>query len=70
MASSPNPSRDDFEALLNRSLGGAVDGGFEGRVVKGTVTAIEGDKAVIDVGLKSEGRIRLSEFARPDPLRG
>jgi len=63
MASSPNPSRSDFEALLNESLGGAADGGFEGRVVKGTVTAIEGDKAVIDVGLKSEGRIRLSEFA-------
>jgi len=70
MASSANPSRDDFEALLNQTLGDAADGGFEGRVVKGTVTAIEGDKAVIDVGLKSEGRIRLSEFAAPGQGHG
>ncbi len=47
MASTAFPSRDDFAALLDESLGGAaaVDGGFEGRVVKGTVTAIENDKA-------------------------
>ncbi|AOL23275.1 small subunit ribosomal protein S1 [Erythrobacter litoralis] len=64
MATSPNPTRDDFEALLNEQLGGADDGGFEGRVVKGTVTAIEAGMAVIDVGLKSEGRVNLKEFAR------
>ena len=64
MASTATPSRDDFAALLNESLGGA-DGGFEGRVVKGTVTAIENDMAVIDVGLKSEGRVALREFAAP-----
>ncbi|MFM6950493.1 MAG: 30S ribosomal protein S1 [Novosphingobium sp.] len=63
MASAANPTRDDFAALLDESLGGAADGGFEGRVVKGTITAIEGDKAVIDVGLKSEGRVPLKEFA-------
>jgi len=64
MATSPNPTRDDFEALLNEQLGGADEGGFEGRVVKGTVTAIEAGMAVIDVGLKSEGRVNLKEFAR------
>ncbi|MFN5631611.1 MAG: S1 RNA-binding domain-containing protein, partial [Sphingomonadales bacterium] len=64
MASSPNPTRNDFEALLNESLGGA-EGGFEGRVVKGTVTAIENDFAMIDVGLKSEGRVALREFSMP-----
>jgi small subunit ribosomal protein S1 len=64
MASSPNPTRDEFAALLNESLGGSADEGFEGRVVKGTITAIENDKAVIDVGLKSEGRVSLREFAR------
>ncbi|HNJ47120.1 MAG: 30S ribosomal protein S1 [Novosphingobium sp.] len=63
MASTANPTRDQFAALLEESLGGAADGGFEGRVVKGTITAIEGDKAVIDVGLKSEGRVALREFA-------
>lgn len=64
MASTAFPSRDDFAALLNESLGGE-DQGFEGRVVKGTVTAIENDMAVIDVGLKSEGRVALREFAAP-----
>ncbi len=64
MASTANPTRDDFAALLNDSLGGA-DTQFEGRVVKGTITAIENDLAIIDVGLKSEGRVPLREFAAP-----
>jgi small subunit ribosomal protein S1 len=63
MATAANPTRDDFAALLNETLG--EDGAFEGRVVKGTVTAIENDMAVIDVGLKSEGRVALREFAAP-----
>ena len=63
MASSANPSRDEFAALLEETLGDAD--GFEGRVVKGTVTAIENDMVVIDVGLKSEGRVPLREFAAP-----
>ncbi len=69
MASTANPTRDDFAAMLDESLGGA-DGGFEGRVVKGTITAIENDKAVIDVGLKSEGRVALREFAMPGQPHG
>ena len=64
MATMANPTRDDFAALLNETLGGENEG-FEGRVVKGTVTAIENDMAVIDVGLKSEGRVALREFAAP-----
>src|SRR6187431_2934374 len=64
MATTANPTRDDFAALLNESLGGENES-FEGRVVKGTVTAIENDLAVIDVGLKSEGRVPLREFAMP-----
>ncbi|MDE2412722.1 MAG: 30S ribosomal protein S1 [Sphingomonadales bacterium] len=70
MASAANPTRDQFAALLDESLGGAADGGFEGRVVKGTITAIENDKAVIDVGLKSEGRVALKEFAMPGQPHG
>lgn len=65
-----NPTRDDFAALLDETLGGAANGGFEGRVVKGTITAIENDKAVIDVGLKSEGRVALREFAAPGQAHG
>src|SRR6187431_751217 len=64
MASTAFPSRDDFAAMLNESLGGENES-FEGRVVTGTVTAIENDLAVIDVGLKSEGRVPLREFAAP-----
>ncbi|MDH7973735.1 30S ribosomal protein S1 [Sphingomonas sp. AR_OL41] len=63
MASTANPTRDDFAKLLELTLGDAD--GFEGRVVKGTVTGIENDMAVIDVGLKSEGRVPLREFAAP-----
>lgn len=69
MASTANPTRDDFAALLDQQLGGA-DGGFEGRVVKGTVTAIENGFAMIDVGLKSEGRIALREFSRGEDEHG
>src|SRR5919108_2622038 len=64
MATTTFPTRDDFAALLNESLGGE-DQAFEGKVVKGTVTGIENDMAVIDVGLKSEGRVPLREFAAP-----
>jgi small subunit ribosomal protein S1 len=70
MATAPNPTRDDFEALLNEQLGNADEGGFEGRVVKGTVTAIENGRAVIDVGLKSEGRVDLAEFMRNEDEHG
>ena len=63
MATQAHPTRDDFAAMLEMTLGGADS--FEGRVVKGTVTAIENDLAVIDVGLKSEGRVPLREFAMP-----
>jgi small subunit ribosomal protein S1 len=64
MATSAFPTRDDFETLLNESLGGENET-FEGKVVKGIVTGIENDMAVIDVGLKSEGRVALREFAAP-----
>jgi small subunit ribosomal protein S1 len=58
-----NPTRDDFAALLNETL--SKDDAFEGSVIKGTITAIEKDLAVIDVGLKMEGRVPLREFALP-----
>ncbi len=57
------PSREEFAALLDETLG--KKSRIEGTVVKGTVVAIDGDHAVIDVGLKSEGRVPLKEFAAP-----
>jgi len=55
------PSRDEFAAMLDETLGEGV--AYEGNVVKGKVVAIEKDLAVIDVGLKMEGRVPLKEFA-------
>jgi small subunit ribosomal protein S1 len=57
------PTREDFAALLNETL--SEEDAFEGSVVRGTVTAIEKDLAVIDVGLKMEGRVPLREFGLP-----
>jgi small subunit ribosomal protein S1 len=59
----PDALKENFADLLAESLGG--DGRFEGRVVKGTVVKVDHDVAVIDVGLKSEGRIPVKEFAAP-----
>src|SRR5947208_4777391 len=64
MATTAFPTHDDFAALPNESIGGENEA-FEGKVVKGTVTGIENDMAVIDVGLKSEGRVPLRELAAP-----
>ncbi len=58
--SQANPSRDDFAALLEESFSDGHSG--EGQVVRGTITAIEKDMAIIDVGLKVEGRVPLKEF--------
>ncbi|OXE36017.1 MAG: 30S ribosomal protein S1 [Phenylobacterium zucineum] len=55
-----NPSRDDFASLLDESMGGRDF--MEGQVVKGIVVGIEKDFAIIDVGLKTEGRISVKEF--------
>jgi small subunit ribosomal protein S1 len=54
---------EDFAALLDETLG--TGPGFEGAVVRGLIVAIENDFAVIDVGLKSEGRVPLKEFIAP-----
>src|SRR5262250_2353957 len=62
-ATSTPPAKENFAALLQESFGGS--GGLEGSVLKGTVVSIEGDTALIDVGLKSEGRVQLKEFAAP-----
>jgi len=54
------PTREDFAALLDESYGGSD--AFEGSVIKGRVVAIEKDVAVVDIGLKTEGRVALKEF--------
>ena len=56
-------AREDFAALLEESFNLAEPA--EGSVVKGIVVAIEKDLAIIDIGLKTEGRVALREFAGP-----
>ncbi len=55
-------TKEDFESLLMDSF--MENEPLEGTVVKGTVVAIEKDLAIIDVGLKTEGRIALKEFGQ------
>ncbi len=54
--------KESFAALLEESLGEV--GSLEGTVLKGRVVNIENESVIIDVGLKSEGRVALREFAK------
>ena len=54
---------ETFADLLAESF--AENSKIEGSVVKGTIVSIENDVALVDVGLKSEGRISLKEFSPP-----
>jgi len=57
------PQSESFAALLEETLG--ASSGLEGSVLKGTVVGIENEFVLVDVGLKSEGRVALKEFAAP-----
>ncbi|MFC3676047.1 30S ribosomal protein S1 [Ferrovibrio xuzhouensis] len=56
-------SNENFADLLEESF--TSSNAMEGSVVKGVVVAIENDFALIDVGLKCEGRVPMKEFAGP-----
>jgi small subunit ribosomal protein S1 len=59
----PRESLEEFTALLDGSL--KKNGLYEGQVTKGRITQIENDFALVDIGLKTEGRVPLSEFGTP-----
>ncbi len=59
---SMNPTTEDFAALLEQSFSDTK--AVEGSVISGRITAIENDLAIVDVGLKTEGRIPLREFSK------
>ncbi|MEO1194457.1 MAG: S1 RNA-binding domain-containing protein, partial [Pseudomonadota bacterium] len=59
---SSTPASENFADLLDESLGSG--GRLEGAVLKGTIVSIDGDAAMVDVGLKAEGRIPLKEFEK------
>jgi small subunit ribosomal protein S1 len=56
------PQKESFASLLDESLGASDR--LEGTVLRGRVVAIENESVVIDVGLKSEGRVALREFSK------
>jgi len=58
-----NPTMDDFASMLEASL--ETNAMSEGSVVTGRVTGIEKDMVIVDVGLKTEGRIPMREFYTP-----
>ncbi len=69
-ATATKTTGESFADLLQESYG--TNSGLEGTVVRGRVIAIENDAAVVDVGLKSEGRVSLREFSdrgRPAELK-
>jgi len=58
---SMNPSIEDFTAMLDETL--TEDIAYEGNVMRGKVVGLEKEFAIVDVGLKMEGRVPLKEFA-------
>jgi len=67
-AATVNATNEDFEALLAEQLG--EEGRLEGTVLKGTVVSFDGDDVLVDVGLKSEGRVPLKEFSKAGEAEG
>ena len=69
VASRPSPASqdhfrgEDFASLLDETLG--QDTSFDGSVVTGRVLRLTEEFAIVDVGLKSEGRVALKEFGPP-----
>src|SRR5712675_784250 len=60
------PTRDDFAAMLEESY--IERSPAEGAVVKGIIVAVENDFVVVDVGLKTEGRVPVKEFSAPGQI--
>ena len=58
----------EFTKLLEESF--EINQINEGKIVKGTVISIESDLVIVDVGLKTEGRISLNEFSSNDGSHG
>ena len=63
MSESMNPTMDDFASMFEASIEASPM--QEGKVVSGIVTGIEKDVVIVDVGLKTEGRIDAREFFTP-----
>ena len=56
-------TNSEYDSLISSSLD--LKNNKEKSIVEGKVVAIETDTIIVDVGLKSEGRIPITEFSRP-----
>ena len=54
---------ENFADLLAESFDESVT--IEGSVVRGIIVSVDKDAVIIDVGLKSEGRVPIKEFTPP-----
>jgi small subunit ribosomal protein S1 len=64
-----NPvANEDFVAMFDQNYGSQET--LQGFATKGTVKDIRGDFVLVDVGLKSEGRVPLKEFGASVPSVG
>ncbi|MFN3313008.1 MAG: 30S ribosomal protein S1 [Hyphomonas sp.] len=64
MTTQMNPTPADFAAMFEGSAAAAAM--QEGQVIPATVLRIDNDAVVVDIGLKTEGRIPTKEFALED----
>ena len=56
-------SNSEYEELIGKTLN--FEANKENSIVEGKIISIDKNNVIIDVGLKSEGRVPLSEFTRP-----
>ena len=56
-------TNSEYEDLISKSI--KTSSAKEKSITTGKIISIENDIVTIDVGLKSEGRVPLSEFSRP-----
>ncbi len=60
---------DQFEAQIEETLIGAADDHEESTILKARVVRVHDDEAILDVGLKSEGLVHLSEWDEPGTVK-
>ena len=58
-----NISNTEYEKLISKTID--IKDNKSKSIVEGEIVAIENDMVIVDVGLKSEGRIPINEFSRP-----
>ncbi|SVA04009.1 uncharacterized protein METZ01_LOCUS56863 [marine metagenome] len=56
-------TNSEYDSLISKSID--LKKNKEKSIVEGKIVAIETDTIIVDVGLKSEGRIPITEFSRP-----